>query len=124
MVLTLLAGWNGIRLALIYDVYGFDGPSLGDEPVRLAELFDVSWEQRDSDYRGGYFAATGGSVGGGRLLLQANDLRDDAGDYLQLPQFPEARFLLFVDEAMDPDDVQARLSARPQWRLLQRRELD
>jgi hypothetical protein len=61
---------------------------------------------------------------GGRLLLQANDLQDDSGGYLQLPDFPEYRFLLFVDEAARPDAVRARLAGLSQWRFLRRRELD
>jgi hypothetical protein len=108
---------------LIYDVYGLAEPTLGREPARLAEILGVAWEERDSDYRGRYFQAPESS-GGGRLLLQANDLRDETGDYLQLPDFPDYRYLLFVDESMRPDDVKSRLAGLSHWRFLRRREVE
>ncbi|GAA2561376.1 hypothetical protein GCM10010435_36340 [Winogradskya consettensis] len=56
----------------------------------------IAWEERDSDYRGRYFQSPGPPSSGGRLLLQANDLRDETGDHPQLPDHPDHRYLLFV----------------------------
>lgn len=109
---------------MIYDVYGFGDPSLGDQPGRLAEALGVVWEERESDYLGVYFAARGQTPGGGRLKLQSNDLKDSSGDYHQLPDFPEYRYLLFVDKFENPDDVRARLAPMPQWRFLYRSVVD
>jgi hypothetical protein len=114
----------GHGVAQIYDVYGLAEATLGGEPTRLAEALEIEWETRDSDYRGRYFQSPGPPNSGGRLLLQANDLRDDSGGYLQVPDFPEFRYLLFVDEAAQPDEVRARLAGLPQWKFLRRRELD
>jgi hypothetical protein len=111
-------------LPTIYDVYGLSEPVLGNELLRLAEALGVAWEEHDSDYRGIYFLASGQPFGGGRLLVQANDLRDEAGSYLQLPAFPQYRFLLFVNRCARADEVRARLRTLPQWRFLQRQVLD
>lgn len=108
----------------IYDVYGLAKPTLGNEPALLAEALGVTWEQRRSDYRGEYFQAQGPAPIGGRLVLQSNDLRDETGEYLQLPDFPDHRFLLFVNKSQQPDEVRQRLAGLPQWALLRRRELD
>ena len=59
-----------------------------------------------------------------KAFLQANGLRDSSGEYLQLPDFPQYRFLLFVNECPRPDEVRSRLTSLPQWRFLNRRELD
>jgi hypothetical protein len=67
-------------LPAIYDVYGLPEPALGNEPSRLAEALGVAWEEHDSDHRGAYFIAPVSSFGGGRLVLQANDLRDGSRD--------------------------------------------
>jgi hypothetical protein len=111
-------------LPAIYDVYGFGADDLGGEPDGLAEVLGVVWEPHDSDYLGPHLVASGQPLGGGRLVLQSNDLHDSDGGYLQLPDFPLARFLLFVNKVPDADGVRARLTARPQWKFLQRRVLD
>jgi hypothetical protein len=108
----------------IYDVYGLSEPVLGDEPRRLAETLGVSWEEHDSEYRGHYFEASGQPFGGGRLVLQSNDLHDGSGSYLQLSAFPESRFLLYVNESGRPDEVRGRLAGLPQWRFLRRQVVD
>jgi hypothetical protein len=115
---------TGNGVPLIYDVYGLAEPTLGGEPARLAEALGITWEDRVSDYRGRYFQAQGPAGAGGQLLLQANDLRDDTGDYLQLPDYPDYRYLLFVNESQRPDEVRTLLAGLPQWRFLRRRELD
>jgi hypothetical protein len=104
---------------MIFDVYGFGEPSLGDQPDRLAEALGVTWREHDSDYRGVTFTARG-DAGSGKIRLQSNDLSDAEGDYHQLPDFPEYRYLLFVDKFDNPDDVRARLAGLPQWRFLYR----
>jgi hypothetical protein len=104
---------------VIYDVYGYDKPSLGDEPERLAEALGVAWAKHESDYRGIYFAARP-ATGAGKLRLQSNDLRDGDDDYHQEPDFPEYRYLLFVDKFDRPDDVRIKLGPLPQWRFLYR----
>jgi hypothetical protein len=106
---------------VIFDVYGFGEPSLGNEPDRLAEALGVVWQKYDSEYRGVTFTAR---QAGGKLRLQSNDLHDDGGDYHQLPDFPEYRYLLFVDKFRDPDDVRVRLAPLPQWRFLYRSVVD
>jgi hypothetical protein len=105
---------------VIYDVYGFGEPDLDDQPDRLADALGVVWKQHESDYRGIYFAARGQAPDQGKLTLQSNDLRDSSGAYHQLPDFPEYRYLLFVDKFERPDDVRARLTPLPQWRFLYR----
>ena len=112
----------GSGLSAIYDVYGLREPALGNEPTRLAEALGVAWEDHDSDYRGTYYIASWPS--GGRLVLQANDLRDSSGGYLQLPDFPQYRFLLFVNECPRPEEIRSRLASLPHWRFLNRRVLD
>ncbi|WP_433363230.1 hypothetical protein ACQPZX_31740 [Actinoplanes sp. CA-142083] len=106
---------------MIYDVYGFVEPSLGDQPDRLAEALGVEWQLHDSDYRGVHYAAPGPPPGGGKLRLQSNDLHDSAGDYHQLPDFPAYRYLLYVDKSASPDEIRSRLASLPQWRFLYRR---
>jgi hypothetical protein len=101
-------------------VYGFSEPTLGDERDRLADALDVGWEEHESDYRGVHFTARGRAPGDGKLLLQSNDLRDSAGQYHQLPDFPDYRYLLFVDKFDRPDEVRARLAALPRWHFLYR----
>lgn len=115
---------DGKRTLPVYDVYGLNEPVLGDEPRRLAETLGVTWDEHDSEYRGHYFEASGEPFGGGRLLLQSNDLRDSSGPYLQLSAFPESRFLLYVNECARPDEVRARLAGLPQWRFLRRQVVD
>lgn len=66
------------------------------------------------------FTARDGAGGRGKLRLQSNDLTDAGGDYHQLPDFPEYRYLLFVDKFDNPDDVRGRLAGLPQWRFLYR----
>ena len=104
---------------MIYDVYGYGEPSLGDQPGRLAEALGVEWAEHESDYRGIYFVARS-PAGPGKLRLQSNDLRDGDDEYYQEPDFPEYRYLLFVDKFDQPDKVQTRLLQLPQWRLLYR----
>jgi hypothetical protein len=104
---------------VIYDVYGFGEPSLGDQPGELAEALDVQWAEHESDYRGIYFAARP-RTGAGKLRLQSNDLRDGDDEYHQEPDFPEYRYLLFVDKFDHPDEVRAKLMSLPQWRFLYR----
>lgn len=104
---------------MIYDVYGYGEPSLGDQPSRLAEALGVQWAEHESDYRGVYFAARP-QTGAGKLRLQSNDLHDATGEYFQEPDFPECRYLLFVDKFDRPDEVRARLAPLPQWRFLYR----
>ncbi|MBU2669951.1 hypothetical protein KOI35_41230 [Actinoplanes bogorensis] len=111
-------------MSVVYDVYGLAEAILGDEPGRLADVLGITWEEHDSDYRGRYFHASGPPAVGGELILQSNDLRDETGDYFQLPGFPDYRHLLLVNESAHPDEVRERLSALPQWRFLRRRELD
>lgn len=108
----------------IYDVYGLGEAILREEADRLAEVLGVQWEARSSDYRGSYYTAPGGQLGGGSFVLQANDLSDSAGPYLQLKDFPESRFLLFVNDFDNADELRGRLAALPQWRFLRRRVLD
>jgi hypothetical protein len=43
---------------VIYDVYGYGEPSLGDQPGKLAEALEVEWATHESDYRGIYFSDT------------------------------------------------------------------
>lgn len=104
---------------MIYDVYGFVEPVLGDQPGELAEALEVEWSTHESDYRGVYFAARP-RTGRGKLRLQSNDLRDGDDGYLQEPDFPAYRYLLFVDRFEQPDQVRARLAGLPQWRFLYR----
>ena len=104
---------------VIYDVYGYAGPGLGDQPGRLAEALGVEWTRHESDYRGTYFAARP-ATGAGKLRLQANDLRDGDDEYHQEPDFPECRYLLFADKFDHPDEVRAKLASLPQWRFLRR----
>jgi hypothetical protein len=104
---------------VIYDVYGYGEPSLGDQPAKLAEALGVDWVRHESDYRGSYFAARP-LTGGGKLRLQSNDLRDGDEEYHQEPDFPEYRYLLFVDKFDRPDEVRTKLTPLPQWRLLYR----
>lgn len=73
---------------MIYDVYGYAEPSLGDQRGRLAEALGVQWVKHESDYRGVYFAARP-RTGAGKLRLQANDLRDGDDEYHQEPDFPK-----------------------------------
>ncbi|MFC0006775.1 hypothetical protein [Micromonospora siamensis] len=108
-------------MASVYDVYGLRSRELGDQLDQLAAALDVRWEERHSEYRGVYHHAP---VGDGEFLVQSNDLRDESGSYLQLPNFPEHRFLLFVNEHDSPDDVRRRLGGLPQWEFLRRRTLD
>jgi len=103
---------------VIYDVYGYGEPSLGDEPGRLAEALGVEWVKHESDYRGTYLAARP-RAGAGKLRLQSNDLRD-GDEYYQEPDFPEYRYLLFVDKFDSPDEVRTKLAPLPQWRFLYR----
>ncbi|AGZ38515.1 hypothetical protein [Actinoplanes friuliensis] len=102
---------------MIYDVYGYGEPGLGDQPQRLAEALGVEWALHESDYRGSYRAAR---IGTGKLRLQSNDLRDGEDRYHQEPGFPECRYLLFVDKSDRPDEVRSRLASLPQWRFLYR----
>jgi hypothetical protein len=104
---------------VIYDVYGYSEPSLGDQPTRLAAALGVEWATHESDYRGVYLAARP-SAGAGRLRLQANDLRDGDDAYHQEPDFPECRYLLFVDKFDRPDDVRTKMAPLTQWRFLYR----
>ncbi|MGK5680248.1 hypothetical protein [Actinoplanes sp. URMC 104] len=104
---------------MIYDVYGYGEPTLDDQPGRLAEALGVEWITHESDYRGIYFAARP-RTGAGKLRLQSNDLRDGDAEYHQEPDFPEYRYLLFVDKFDRPDEVRARLASLPQWRFLYR----
>jgi hypothetical protein len=104
---------------VIYDVYGYDEPSLGDQPSELAEALGVQWAEHESDYRGVYFAARP-QFGTGKLRLQSNDLRDGNDEYFQEPDFPEYRYLLFVDKFDRPDEVRTKLASLPQWRFLYR----
>lgn len=104
---------------MIYDVYGYGEPSLGDQPGRLAEALGVQWVGHESDYRGVYFAARP-RTGAGKLRLQSNDLRDGDDEYYQEPDFPEYRYLLFVDKFDRPDEVRTKLAPLPQWRFLYR----
>jgi hypothetical protein len=104
---------------VIYDVYGYGEPSLGDQPDRLAEALSVKWVLHESDYLGVYFAASP-RTGAGDLRLQSNDLRDGDDEYHQEPDFPDYRYLLFVDQFDRPDDVRTKLAALPQWRFLYR----
>ncbi|MFC7272917.1 hypothetical protein ACFQS1_02895 [Paractinoplanes rhizophilus] len=109
---------------MIFDVYGFGEPDLGEQPDRLAEVLGVRWRLHESDYRGVYYAAAGPAPGGGKLRLQSNDLRDRNGEYHQLPDFPEYRYLLFVDKAERPDEIRSRIASLPHWRFLLRRRVD
>jgi hypothetical protein len=104
---------------VIYDVYGYGEPSLGDQPGKLAEALGVEWAMHESDYRGTYFAARP-RTGAGKLRLQSNDLRDGDDEYYQEPDFPEYRYLLFVDKFDRPDEVRTKLAPLPQWRFLYR----
>ncbi|GAA0452646.1 hypothetical protein Ade02nite_00640 [Paractinoplanes deccanensis] len=90
-----------------------------DQPGRLAEALGVEWVRHESDYRGVYFAARP-PAGNGKLRLQSNDLRDGDEAYYQEPDFPEYRYLLFVDKFDRPDEVRGKLAALPQWRFLYR----
>jgi hypothetical protein len=105
---------------VIYDVYGYGEPSLGDQPAKLAEALGVEWVLHESDYRGFHFAARPSTGGRGKLRLQSNDLRDGDDEYYQEPDFPEYRYLLFVDKFEHPDEVRAKLAPLPQWRFLYR----
>ncbi len=104
---------------MIYDVYGYREPSLGDQPGRLAEALGVEWVRHESDYRGVYFAARP-QGGAGKLRLQSNDLRDGDEEYHQEPDFPEYRYLLFVDKFDRPDEVRIKLAPLRHWRFLYR----
>jgi hypothetical protein len=104
---------------VIYDVYGYGEPSLGDQPGLLAEALGVEWTMRESDYRGSYLAARPRS-GAGELLLQSNDLLDGDDAYFQEPDYPEYRYLLYVDRFDRPDEVRSKLAPLPQWRFLSR----
>ena len=104
---------------MVYDVYGFREASLGDQPDLLADALGVVWELHESDYRGMYLLARSPGDGGGTLILQSNDLHDSAGEYLQLPDFPQYRYLLFVNRVERPDEVGARLVPLAQWHLLE-----
>jgi hypothetical protein len=108
---------------VIYDVYGYAEPDLDDQPGELAEALGVQWVMHESDYRGVYFAARP-SVGAGKLRLQSNDLRDGDEEYLQEPDFPEYRYLLFVDKFDRPDELRAKLAPLPRWRFLYRSVVD
>lgn len=68
---------------------------------------------------GGYFAARPGT-GAGELRVQSNDLRDGDDEYYQELDFPEYRYLLFVDKFDRPDEVRTKLATLPQWRFLYR----
>ncbi|GAA2640087.1 hypothetical protein [Paractinoplanes durhamensis] len=102
---------------MIYDVYGYGEPVLGDQPGRLAEALGVGWVEHDSDYRGRYLAARP-QAGAGKLRLQSNDLRDGDYEYFQEPDFPDCRYLLFVDGFDRPDEVRTKLAPLTQWRFL------
>ncbi|GAA2564723.1 hypothetical protein GCM10010435_41460 [Winogradskya consettensis] len=104
---------------MIYDVYGYGEPSLGDQPAQLAATLGVQWVQHESDYRGSYFAARP-RTGTGKLRLQSNDLRDGDVEYFQEPDFPEYRYLLFLDKFDRPDELRSKLAALPHWRFLYR----
>ena len=84
------------------------------------DALGVTWQEHDSDYRGVTFTARDAAGGRGKLRLQSNDLTDAGGDYHQLPDFPECRYLLFVDKFDNPEDVRGRLAGLPQWRFLYR----
>jgi hypothetical protein len=98
------------------EIYGYTGADLGDQAERLARALQVEWVEHQSDYRGAYLMARPRS-GTGRLRLQSNDLRDAGGEYLQDPSHPECRYLLFVDNFENLDEVRNRLAALPQWQL-------
>ncbi|WP_232234585.1 hypothetical protein [Actinoplanes sp. N902-109] len=100
-------------------MYGYAEPSLGDQPRRLADALGVEWTSHESDYRGSYFAARP-PTGTGKLRLQSNDLRDGDGEYHEEPDFPEYRYLLFVDKFDQPDEVRSKLASLPQWQFLYR----
>ena len=104
---------------VIHDVYGYGEPSLGDQPGELAEALGVEWVLHESDYRGPHFVARPPS-GPNKLRLQSNDLHDADDGYHQEPDFPEYRFLLFVDNFERPDEVRTMLARLPQWRFLYR----
>jgi hypothetical protein len=104
---------------VIYDVYGYTEPNLGDQPGKLAEALGVEWVLHESDYLGVHFVARPAS-GGGKLRIQSNDLRDGDEEYHQEADFPECRYLLLVDEVDRPDEVKADLRRLPQWRFLYR----
>ena len=104
---------------MIYDVYGYSEPSLGNQPAALAEALGVEWVKHESDYRGSHFAARP-SAGSGKLRLQSNDLRDGDDEYYQESGYPEYRYLLYVDKFENPDEIRARLAPLPQWRFLYR----
>ena len=87
---------------------------------RLAELWGLRFELRDSEYRGGeYFRATGPTSLAGRpsdVRVQSNDL-----DAPEEPEVPEPT-LVYFDGTARPDEVVAlataaglRLVTRNNW---------
>lgn len=111
-------------MVLSYDVYGLRGSMTDEHLGRLGRVLGVEWERRESSYRGTYFRAPGAGVGGDEILVQANDLRDESGSYLQLPDFPGHRFLLFLNAFERPEEARRRLAALPEWEPLRQRSLD
>lgn len=107
---------------------GFQGSSVTGRSAETGAPFD---EGRVSDYD---IAISGDSVnraahenfaarprtGAGKLRLQSNDLRDGDDEYYQEPDFPEYRYLLFVDKFDRPDEVRTKLAPLPHWRFLYR----
>ncbi|GAA4225051.1 hypothetical protein GCM10022254_06080 [Actinomadura meridiana] len=109
----------------IYDLYGTRVESLDQLLGPLSVVLGITWEERESDYRGVYHRASAVAYGGKDLVLQSNRLTDEDGDYFQVPEYPDYGLLLFVNRCTGADEVRDRLAAGlPEWAFLRRKIID
>ena len=105
-----------------YDLYGTSDLTMSDLCTRVAETLEVSFQERDSGYRGGiYFRA--GDLRNEHFVILANDQADDPEE-LPEPDFADHRVLLEVNGTLRADSLRERLGAIPELALLRTRVIE
>ncbi|CAM5352388.1 hypothetical protein MAUB1S_06080 [Mycolicibacterium aubagnense] len=90
----------------IYDLYGIEAESLDDAKMLLEGLLEISFEGRESLFHGEYYAARGESAES--FMLKEN--RDPFEDVPVEDDFPDSKFLLYVDETNRSNELRDALA--------------
>lgn len=114
-----LRGCNSVRLsrcatercpwyftAMSYDIYDVRAESLADARQRIEEALRIGFTECDSYYHGGTYYRAGDVE---KFMLKLN--LDPIEPGLCELEFPDARFLLYVDESRRPEQLRVMLEA-------------
>jgi hypothetical protein len=91
----------------VYDHYGSHEPDIKRLSERVIEATGLAFTRHESYFQGEYYLATVPDVA--RLTIEPNELEDEDGPFLRLPQYAGWETLLLAAAARDGDGASGYL---------------